>query len=247
MIKTKINYVHFSHVHNETSALEVLPFLFAKIHPKKVLDIGCGSGTWLSVAKKINNCIIKGIDGIKVKADMFEIDESEFTLRNLTEPIELKETFDLVICLEVAEHLPEFSAKILVETLTEHADIVLFSAAIPGQGGQNHLNEQPPKFWQSQFQNKGYLAFDILRDYFWDNSKVEWWYKQNMFIYAKPKYKNLFGIPSNDLQLKVHPDLLKHKVLENQHLLEIIDNRIYNPKIFFSFKLLLKSLFKKNS
>ena len=44
----------------------------------------------------------------------------------------------------------------LVATITKHGDAVLFSAAIPGQGGQDHLNEQWPEYWQKKFEVNGY-------------------------------------------------------------------------------------------
>jgi hypothetical protein len=52
-----------------------------------------------------------------------------------------RKRFDLAISLEVAEHLPEGSAGALVSTLIEAAPVVVFSAAIKGQSGTNHINE----------------------------------------------------------------------------------------------------------
>ena len=117
------------------------------------------------------------------------------------------------MCLEVAEHLPEQSAKTLVESLCSLSDFILFSAAIPGQGGLHHLNEQWQEYWVVQFKEKGFAAFDCIRPKIWNNSKIQFWYKQNILLFAKRE-------KSNDLKQTqcyhiipnlVHPDLHAHK------------------------------------
>ncbi|MDB5120191.1 MAG: hypothetical protein JWN56_1409 [Sphingobacteriales bacterium] len=244
---TSINYLHQEHIHNTKSANVVLPYIFNLIKPTNVIDIGCGTGSWLSVAKQLGAANVLGVDGIFTGTNMLCIEESEFKEHDLRSPLNLTTHYDLAICLEVAEHLPEIAADNLIDVLTAHSDIILFSAAIPGQGGQFHVNEQWPEYWQRKFAEKGYITFDILRNRFWNNEDVDWWYKQNMFIYAKPQKSHLLKAEiDSKVQISyVHPLLFQLKVQNEQKQMQLIKDRIWNPKFYPSLKLLLKSIIKR--
>ena len=172
---SKIKYVHTLERHQPKDAFEILPYVFDLFDPSSLLDVGCANGSWLHVAKQLGVEDVFGMDGIEVEESIKFLDSSEFLKHDLKEPIDLGRRFDMVISLEVAEHLPENSADSFVSTLVKHSDIIVFSAAVPGQGGQFHINEQWPDYWQSKFENNGFLAFDLLRDKFWDNVNVFWW------------------------------------------------------------------------
>jgi hypothetical protein len=105
-----------------------------------------------------------------------------FLCRNLSEPVDLGRRFSAAICLEVAEHFEADSGKHLIQTLTKHADFVLFSAACPGQTGQHHVNCQWPAYWQELFNQCGYVCSDEVRWRIWEDSRVEPWYRQNLLI-----------------------------------------------------------------
>ena len=92
--------------------------------------------------------------------------------------------YDLAISLEVAEHLPESSAENFITSLCEASDIVLFSAAVKGQGGVGHVNEQFLSYWQKIFSNKGYKMLDIIRPEIWNNQKIPPYYRQNATIFV---------------------------------------------------------------
>ena len=64
--------------------------------------------------------------------------------RDLAQPLQIDRRFDLALSLEVAEHLPPECGSEFVQTLTDLSSVILFSAAIPFQGGTDHLNEQWP-------------------------------------------------------------------------------------------------------
>ncbi|NJK83678.1 MAG: hypothetical protein HC912_07540 [Saprospiraceae bacterium] len=98
--------------------------------------------------------------------------------------IELSRVFDLVLSLEVAEHLAETSADIFIENLVKHGNTILFSAAIPGQGGLRHLNEQYPSYWLKKFKQHGYEFYDLIRPKVWHQQGIRFWYRQNTFIVA---------------------------------------------------------------
>jgi hypothetical protein len=127
---------------------------------------------------------VVAIDGDYVKPDQLVIPAANFRAADLSQPLDLGRKFDLVQSLEVAEHLPHAKAATFVETLTRHGDVVLFSAAVPHQGGEHHVNEQPPEYWRQLFKAHGYLAFDWLRPRLADQRQVKGWYRYNSFLYA---------------------------------------------------------------
>ena len=107
-----------------------------------------------------------------------------FLEHDLNQPIHMDRNFDLALCREVAEHLPERSARPLVESLTRLAPIVVFSAAIPSQGGEGHCNEQWPSFRSELFAAYGFSPLVDLRQRIWTNEAVDIWYRQNMVCYG---------------------------------------------------------------
>jgi SAM-dependent methyltransferase len=170
------------------SAREIVPIVLDLVSPKNVIDVGCGLGTWLSVFKEFGVDDIWGAEGNWVDKAVLEIPKERFLQADLTKPFRLERKFDLVVSVEVAEHLsPEF-AGIFLESLVRLGPVVLFSAAIPFQGGKNHVNEQWQGYWAEQFQNKGYHAIDCIRKRIWQNARVEFWYAQNMLMFARLDY-----------------------------------------------------------
>ncbi len=141
--------------------------LFPTIH--SAVDVGFGVGTTLSVLKQNAADRIQGIDGSWVEENCLVIPKECFVVLDLSRPIHLDERFDLALSLEVAEHLPVQSSSIFVNSLVQLADIVLFSAAIPGQGGVYHINEQWQQFWAGLFKGYGYEVIDVLRSIFWND------------------------------------------------------------------------------
>jgi SAM-dependent methyltransferase len=176
----------FDNIHQEStaSAKVVLSFLFEKIHPGKVVDVGCGSGAWLNVARELGAKEILGLDGTYAE-NKYVLESNTFLPVDLSLPIPVDGTFDLAISLEVAEHLPARRAQGFVADLVRLSDIILFAAAVPLQGGTNHLNEQWPDYWVSLFEKQGYHALDIIRPAIWEDERVNWWYRQNILLFCR--------------------------------------------------------------
>jgi SAM-dependent methyltransferase len=205
-----IPYRHNEAVHNKEAAREVLPIVFKTLRPGSVLDVGCGLGTWLTVCEELGVSDLLGVDGEFVNRAKMVIPPSMFRPVDLSVPFNLSRRFDLIICVEVAEHLPESSAADFISSLVRHGDTILFSAAIPGQLGQNHLNEQWPEYWVKQFKQHGYFFHDTIRNEIWDNPKVEWWYRQNIFLVRKGVQPS---IERPDLTM-IHPELYKRRMAD---------------------------------
>lgn len=167
-----------------SSARIVAGLLVSSLRIESVLDVGCGRGAWLDEWKKSGAHNVVGVDGDYVERDQLHIPESSFVAKNLSEPFDIGRRFDLVQSLEVAEHLEHSVAKNFVYSLTRHGDIVLFSAATPGQGGENHVNEQPLSYWRDIFESYGFRPYDFVRPSVKTNDDVMPWYRYNTLLYV---------------------------------------------------------------
>ena len=166
------------------SAEVIVPLVCELVRPRSVVDVGCGRGVWLRAFSQNGVESILGLDGDYVSSEKLAIPDECFRAQNLAHRIRLDRRFDLAVNLEVAEHLPESRAAGLVEELTHLASIVLFSAAIPGQTGTDHINEQWPWYWQALFSERGFRLLDPIRPRIRHDKRVKWWYRQNLLIYA---------------------------------------------------------------
>jgi hypothetical protein len=168
----------------QRSAELVVRLLQRELAFHSVADFGCALGTWLAVWRAAGVADIAGVDGAYVDRRRLAIPAGCFHARDLAQPIDLGRRFDLVQSLEVAEHLPGQAARGFVETLTRHGELVLFSAAPPGQGGEHHVNEQPYEYWRALFAAQGYALIDWLRPQLASAPQVQYWYRYNLFLFA---------------------------------------------------------------
>lgn len=210
-------YKHGEKIHNLKDANIIVPEIVKLLNPRSVVDFGCGLGTFIHVFKRLGVKDVLGIDGPWVNKKLLHkyINPNEFLESNLENEIILDKRYDLVLSLEVAEHLKEESASLFVKNLVNSGNIILFSAAIPLQGGQNHINEQWLTYWENKFLEHNFVIHDVIRPIFWDNSEIYWWYKQNLVIVAHKDYELKFIKESVPMRKIVHYELylLKSKEL----------------------------------
>lgn len=205
------------------SARNVLPRLFRTYRPSSVIDVGCGVGTWLRAALDLGVGVGLGLDGAYVESDQLVIPPELFLPADLAKPglVDVVSGrqhphFDLVICLEVAEHLPFERSASLVDELCRLGDVVLFSAAIPFQHGTGHINEQWAEFWALHFRSRGFRCFDILRNQLWSHTGVDWWYAQNMLLFVKEGSAAFERFPAEAMDgplSRVHPMIWLSSIL----------------------------------
>jgi len=170
------------------------------------VDFGCGLGGSLEALVRNGTEVVLGVDGWWVNPEHVVIED--FLHLDINQRVDLGQIFGLVICLEVAEHLPPESALVLVENLVQHGARILFSGAIPGQGGHGHVNEQWPEYWAELFAAYDYYPVDIIREPLWNNLEVQFWYIQNTLMYVSKKKlrdMNLMHLVTDKVQRRVHP------------------------------------------
>lgn len=177
-----IEYDHSKASHTLSDPSAMLPSVFGKELPRSLLDVGCGTGTWLKVAQQLGITDVFGVDGVAIPAGQLLISSSLFRNQDLTIPLSLGRKFDAAICFEVAEHLPEQNASTLINSLVSHSDLIIFSAGAPGQDGQNHVNCQWPEYWQKKFNESNFECSDAIRWRVWADKRIHPWYRQNVFI-----------------------------------------------------------------
>ena len=193
------------------SARKIVPWLLKHFPVKSAADLGCGLGTWLAEFKSCGVEEICGFDGDYVPREYLQIPEADFHPTDLCAGPFPARRFDLAMSLEAAEHLPPEKAEGFVRTLTSLADIVLFSAAFPYQGGTGHLNENFPEYWALLFRKFGFIPLDLVREEFWNDGSICPWYRQNMLIFIrKSLYDKAFShLPHADGKplTRIHPEL----------------------------------------
>ena len=218
---------------NRRSARAILELLFERYRPASVLDVGCGLGTWLSVAKELGAREIVGVEGAWLDRRLARIPAEAIRELDLEKPFDLGRRFDLAISLEVGEHLPQQAAESFVASIARHADVVLFSAAIPFQGGTNHVNEQFPDYWRALFEGQGYAALDIIRPDVWDNADILVWLRQNIVVFAREALTAgsgpFAGLEAQARLSMVHPELYlagmqaaQEAIREHQRMLDLL-------------------------
>jgi len=184
------------------SAAKVVPITYRLFSPQSVVDVGCGQGVWAQAWKQVGVETVIGVDGDYVDRSRLFIDEESFVPCDLAAPLDLGRKFDLVQSLEVAEHIPRDKADVFVDSLVRHGDVVVFSAALPGQGGIRHVNEQPFSYWRDRFADRGFVLIDAIRDKILSDEDVTWWYRYGILVYVRDEV--LTSLPM-EVQSKVIP------------------------------------------
>jgi SAM-dependent methyltransferase len=200
------------------SANAIVPLVLELVQCSSVIDIGCGTGEWLSVFSGNGVTDILGVDGNYVDKDLLQIPGDKFVSFDLRKGFATDRSFDLAVSLEVAEHLPSEYGTTFINSLTKLSPVVLFSAAVPFQEGTDHVNEQWPDYWAEQFRKNDFVPVDCLRRKLWQNAHIDWWYRQNIMFYVHrdelPRYPLLQQYSHSECSQPlpiIHPSLWLYK------------------------------------
>lgn len=208
----------------------VITLLMDWVAPKSVIDLGCGVGTWLDTFKSKGVERVYGVESMEVEPGRLCIPADCFERADLSQPFAHEPTYDLAMSLEVAEHLPPEAAEHFTQSLCRLAPVVLFSAAIPGQGGIHHVNEQWPTYWVEKFRACGCVVIDAVRPLIWEREDIKGWYRQNTLIFVREDrlsdYPKLEAMRAqtrmNQLNL-VHPQILEWKLGDHRQAMSKMD------------------------
>jgi len=188
------------------AARRILAALPSALPRGRIADIGCGTGTFLAAALEMGAQEAFGFEGAWVSQDMLDERNINFQTHDLEQALSGPEV-DLVLSLEVAEHLSPGRAETFIAELCAMAPAVLFSAAIPGQGGVGHVNEQWPSYWAELFAGQGHGAYDVVRAAIWADEAIPAWYRQNAILFLRPDLATTLGLQPTEPALldRVHP------------------------------------------
>lgn len=182
-----------------TAAVPIIAHHLQLRGDERVLDVGCGEGWWADGFARFG-CTVIGVDTGQTphRPDSFTFVEHDLALPfEFSDPSsESGKPFDLVVSLEVAEHLHPSRAAGFIQELCNQADTVLFSAAIPGQGGTGHLNEQWPDYWANLFHEYGFAVSGAMRWHLWGHDDIENWYQQNMLVAMRTAHWTMDHAPA---------------------------------------------------
>lgn len=225
---------------SKKSAREIIPMLFDIYKPNSVIDVGCGTGAWLSEFKNAGVENVLGMDGDYVNRELLMIDKNEFLAQDLNGDFgdKINNKFDMAMSLEVAEHIEYKNAKKFVKSIINFSDFILFSAAIPYQGGTEHINENWIEYWSTLFREYDFYPIDYFRDKIWSNTNICWWYRQNIMIYVRKDKIEKF-IPGYDFEKElpktyIHPELFLWACVrerEKSNNIYINDLKYYNDLV----------------
>ena len=163
-------------------AARMLTVALEMFRPTSVLDVGCGTG------RALDWFLERGVDAIGIEGSVLArskaIHPERIHTRNLNNPVDLSRRFDMVWSFEVAEHIhPKFVDNFL-RTLTIHSNVIVLSAAPPGQGGEGHFNEQPPQYWIDKFYQLGFEYNQTAAEHFHQTGEF---YCENMLVFVPGK------------------------------------------------------------
>lgn len=204
----------------DQSQPRMLAHLLDIMQVKSVVDIGCGMGQWSRAVSRAGIADIVSCDLDDQPVEKRNL-PATFVPIDLREPLDLGRRFDLVICAEVAEHVPADAADNVVAAVCAHGDVAIFGAATPLQGGKGHVNEQWPNYWVRRFAEHDFVVFDIFRPTFWNDRQVRFYYRQNTFLFV---HKDAVGPfvdagyePLETIDAQVHPEMMLKLALAKSH------------------------------
>src|SRR5215212_4458930 len=167
------------------SALKCLRLIRTFVDFDSVVDFGCGVGAWLEACRQLGARNLLGFEGEWISQTETVVPRELIQIRDLSSGmVDLQKRYTLAMTIEVAEHLPERAADGFCESLVRASDYILFSAAIPKQGGVGHVNEQPLLYWVERFWKLRYVPIEPIRPYIARDRTILPWLRQNLVMFV---------------------------------------------------------------
>lgn len=194
------------------SAITILEYILSFYKFNSLIDLGCGMGTWCKAASDLGVENILGLDQHVYEQQYMLISDKNYIRFNLKNKLNGYGPFDIAISVEVAEHIDNTYVDSFIRNVCSQSNVVLFSAALPFQGGTGHINEKRCSFWKQKFNKYGYEIIDCIRPHFWDDQNIEIWYRNNCVLFVKNHMYSEFvtKIPKDMPPLDIiHPEMLE--------------------------------------
>jgi len=194
------------------SANIILKYLFSFYKPNSIIDIGCGSGEWLTVAKSYGIKYLVGSDINNAYQESLVKQNIQFVQLDFSKSyMNFEGKFGMCFCLYVIEYLPQARTSIFIKTLCNASDIIVFSTAYKMEN--NHA--KPLSYWAKLFSEQGFECFDIIRPYIWDNEQLDWSYRQGILVFINKtspilNNSNLKRIQKPVIDI-IHPDFCEKR------------------------------------
>jgi hypothetical protein len=147
--------------------LDLPPFrhIGERYRPNSVLDIGCGPGGYLKFFETLGAQRTVGVDGFEIGS-----------------PLQLDESFSLLICTEVIDHLAAALEDVVLDNIVAHArERIIFSGADVGQPGLGKVNCRPITYWLERFWARGWMP-DLLDTYAVRSLATFSWLQRNLVV-----------------------------------------------------------------
>ncbi len=171
----------------DASAAALVAELRCLFELASAVEIGCGTGNLLAAFVRHGVADVLGLVGPDTPEELMCLPPAQRRAWDLDLLAPLDRRFDIACSLEVAEHVAPADAERFVAMLVAAAPVVVFGAAIPGQGGPGHVNERRQSWWAARFARHGYVAVDCIRSALWGTPGLEWYYAQNVLVYCLPR------------------------------------------------------------
>jgi hypothetical protein len=175
--------------YNRSARENIIPIILNLFNRKieSVIDFGCGCGSWLEVCKQNEITNVLGLD-LFCPEEYLRIDKNEFVKHDISKEYNNENKYDLVISIETAEHIESEYKEVYINNLVKSGDIILFSAAIPGQWGIHHVNCNWLEYWVKMFNDRGFDCIDIRYKWWGNNYNIPPIYKQNVVLFVSKDY-----------------------------------------------------------
>jgi SAM-dependent methyltransferase len=180
----ELREISFNQIAHEEApfAERLAEWISTNINPASVLDVGCGPGIYVDALRS------RGISAIGIDTDDRVVGKPYLRQESL---FENEDTAEVVICLEVAEHIAEEQADNVAACVAANVKpggILIWSAAHPGQGGTGHINCQPKDYWAELLTWHGLARDEELEQRLVDHAKNGYhmgWFVQNAMVFKR--------------------------------------------------------------
>jgi len=193
--------------------------IISDIGPETVLDAGCAMGFLVEALRQRN-------------VQAWGIDISEYAIRNvhpdfqpycqvgsIIEPFP-HPRYDLIVCIEVLEHLPAEQAEKAIANLCQHSDDILFSSTPFDYKEATHFNVRPPEFWAEGFARNGFF-----RDVDFDASFITPW-AVRFCRQDKPLVRLVHDYERRLVPLRIENTELRNSALQMRNQLDNLEQEL---------------------